>query len=30
MKKMLKRLLKSEFIRFAVVGVSATGIHYGL
>ena len=30
MKKMLKRLLKSEFIRFAVVGVIATGIHYGL
>lgn len=30
MKKMLKRLLKSEFIRFAVVGVIATGIHYGV
>ncbi|MGN0191416.1 MAG: GtrA family protein [Candidatus Cryptobacteroides sp.] len=30
LKNLLNRLFKSEFIRFAIVGVIATGIHYGL
>lgn len=30
MKTLYKKLIQVEFIRFAIVGVIATGIHYGL
>ncbi len=30
LKQTIGRLLKSEFVRFAVVGVIATAIHYGI